>query len=76
MSLRVPAVGSSGGNEEIVIRKRRKGNPFYIVAVSPLQLLPAGRWKADFINDDTGNVAELVSKKSVRHVARFTLIVQ
>lgn len=61
----------SDENEEHVIGKERKGDPCHKAANSSAELdSPLGvLWKVELVSDETGYLAEEISKPSVEGVA-------
>lgn len=60
----------SDGHEEHVIGNRRKGDPCYTVEKNLAELCscPGVLWKAELISDETGYLAEAISKQIVEGV--------
>lgn len=60
-------------NEERIIGKGAKGDPYYKVAKNQAQLCASVLWKTEFVNDEIEYLAEEISKQSVEGGTWFLL---
>lgn len=60
-------------NQEYGIGDRKKGSPCYKLAKNRAKLCPSLLWKAKIKSDGRGQLAEGISKQSVKAMAWFFL---